>query len=898
MDPDSEDQSDTEKTEAWSGSESSQEDSCRVSDMKPESCNSEEDTENLPMNSSSSHVPKPDSEPKECWEMESEEHLSEREENVFYREREVDKSESSPTRDMVLALTLHPGEEEPRGPAGNSQSAGTESPRVHSSEGGGSSDAPTACVSFGISEEGAEQAQRWDSGSDTNLCRPTRHRTRHTRLSQSERHVKETKSKCKSIALLLTHAPNPRNKGVLLFKKRQQRVENFTFISYGTGENIDSEDQTEETEDLTEYHFVSTSDSELEEENSVYHQQCQYSWNWRSQHKMEGLPETQGKGALMFAQRRKRMDEIVSEHEELRSKGLPVEGPAPEPEPTAPPKMYEPNETYVYSAQDNYTEQPVSYQEDSNASKPLVPNRTAKPFLGFQANAPPPARHSVVVPVTPAKKKPEPKFKVPVPVPSNTSPKVWSPTSDVIASRDERISVPAIKTGILPETKRKGSSKQSPPEQKANLQNKGDRRSFIECEEDCFSLGAEACNFMQPKPIKLKNPPPVAPKPTINPACPPWMVKEDPYIPPRNPQPSPAAIGPHSQNYLQPHDRAKPQQMSNQWAQDQTPARLQTSTNMSSQLQPQPTANSWSLEQSRSPVSMQARGPTYSPQAPPPQSSAPNSVASCPSQPEKTHRGQSSSLSGKGVELFAKRQSRMEKFVVDAEPKQVSKPRAPSPTSSLPNSWRYSSNIRAPPPVGYNPLLTPFYPPAAAKQPPSTSPKIKPKQTKPKPKQATKHLNALDIMKHQPYQLDSALFTYEKVPEIKAPSPKPSPTPTKSEPRKVIKHKIGPARSPRSISKSETTKPDVLTVDKQMDVNLSVSPVLNHVSTKQETSNRPASTTSQHSSLSSISDSLAAAFSPASLIARGVRQMAPRPKFSAKKQVAEGKQWKPVAMLH
>ncbi|KAJ0033777.1 hypothetical protein NQD34_000884, partial [Periophthalmus magnuspinnatus] len=790
---------------------------------------------------------------------------------------------------------------EPREVAGNSQSGGTGSPRVQSSEGGGGSDAPTACVSFGISEEGAEQALRWDSGFDTNLCRPTRHRIRHTRLSQSERHVKETKSKCKRIALLLTHAPSPHNKGALLFKKRRQRVENFTFISYGTGENIDSKDQTEEAEDLTEYDFASTNNSEFEEEYSVYHQQRQYSWNWRSQHKMEGLPETQGKGALMFAQRRKRMDEIVSEHEELRSKGLPVEGPVPESEPTAPPNIYEPNETYVYSS--NYTEQPVDNLEDTNAPKPLVPNRTAKPFLGFQVNAPPAVRHSVVAPVTPVKKKPEPKFKVPVPVPSNTSPKVWSPTSDVIASRDERISVPAIKTGILPETKRKGSNKQSPPEQKASLQNKGDRRSFIECEEDCFSLGAEACNFMQPKPIKLKNPPPVAPKPTINPACPPWMVKgalDDPYVPPRSPQPSSTAIGPHSQHYLQQQERAKPQQMSNQWAQDQTPARFQTSTNMSSQLHPQPTANSWSLPQSRSTVSMQASGPTYSPQPPLPPCSAPNSVASCPPQTsEKTYRGQSGTLSGKGAELFAKRQSRMEKFVVDAESKQVSKPRPPSPTSSLPNSWRYSSNIRAPPPVAYNPLLAPFYPPAAAKQPPSTSPKIKPKQTKQKAKTATKHLNALDIMKHQPYQLDSSLFKYEKVCETKAPSPKPSPTSTKPEPRKVIKHKLGPARSPRNISKNETPKSaDVLTTEKQMDGNLSVSPVLNHVSSKQEASNRPASTTSQHSSLSSISDSLAAAFSPASLIARGVRQMAPRPKFSAKKQVAEGKQWKPVAMLH
>uniref|UniRef100_A0A3B4AFK1 Uncharacterized protein n=1 Tax=Periophthalmus magnuspinnatus TaxID=409849 RepID=A0A3B4AFK1_9GOBI len=767
---------------------------------------------------------------------------------------------------MTLAPTLHPGEEEPREVAGNSQSGGTGSPRVQSSEGGGGSDAPTACVSFGISEEGAEQALRWDSGFDTNLCRPTRHRIRHTRLSQSERHVKETKSKCKRIALLLTHAPSPHNKGALLFKKRRQRVENFTFISYGTGENIDSKDQTEEAEDLTEYDFASTNNSEFEEEYSVYHQQRQYSWNWRSQHKMEGLPETQGKGALMFAQRRKRMDEIVSEHEELRSKGLPVEGPVPESEPTAPPNIYEPNETYVYSS--NYTEQPVDNLEDTNAPKPLVPNRTAKPFLGFQVNAPPAVRHSVVAPVTPVKKKPEPKFKVPVPVPSNTSPKVWSPTSDVIASRDERISVPAIKTGILPETKRKGSNKQSPPEQKASLQNKGDRRSFIECEEDCFSLGAEACNFMQPKPIKLKNPPPVG-------------ALDDPYVPPRSPQPSST--------------------MSNQWAQDQTPARFQTSTNMSSQLHPQPTANSWSLPQSRSTVSMQASGPTYSPQPPLPPCSAPNSVASCPPQTsEKTYRGQSGTLSGKGAELFAKRQSRMEKFVVDAESKQVSKPRPPSPTSSLPNSWRYSSNIRAPPPVAYNPLLAPFYPPAAAKQPPSTSPKIKPKQTKQKAKTATKHLNALDIMKHQPYQLDSSLFKYEKVCETKAPSPKPSPTSTKPEPRKVIKHKLGPARSPRNISKNETPNRSLSLPRLSALSSLSLSPALGtHASagprrqtSQQEKSFKPPTPweAASRSPIGSVDEAFMFPSAPSSIVssvnAAGHRRSLPEPPEEWKRRVA------------
>ncbi|KAK9540432.1 hypothetical protein VZT92_002886 [Zoarces viviparus] len=86
----------------------------------------------------------------------------------------------------------------------------------------------------------------------------------------------------------------------------------------------------------------------------------------------------------------------------------------------------------------------------------------------------------------------------------------------------------------------------------------------------------------------------------------------------------------------------------------------------------------------------------------------------------------------------------------------------------------------------------------SAKQPPSTSPKIKPK-TKEKPKAAPKHLNTLDIMKHQPYQLDSSLFKYEAVPEATSPSPKPAPA-SKFEAIKSFKHRSAPSHSPYNAS--------------------------------------------------------------------------------------------------
>uniref|UniRef100_A0AAQ6A4J3 Synaptopodin 2b n=1 Tax=Amphiprion ocellaris TaxID=80972 RepID=A0AAQ6A4J3_AMPOC len=836
MDPETEDLGNNDNLPPWSGSEGSQE--LCVSESLAESYNEDDVSEaEYPLDPQTAHSPKsgPESPDRlqQDWESAGEQQslpeLSGSEEEVSYQEEDdiyLSESRESITEsphihpsqtlhperpgseppagrispphsrssssslgcaaDMTLALTLTT--EQPQG-ASNRQCPGTGNRRVESSEEGGSSEAPPASVFFGISDEAAEQAEKWNSESDTDLCRPDRQRARYTRLShsesQSERHVKETKSKCKRIARLLTDAPNPQNKGALLFKKRRQRVKKFTLVSYGTGDNkLDSEDQIEEeTEEVRSagYNFVATSDSELEEQYSLYHQQHNLSLNWGSVREMEALPETRGKGVLMFAQRRKRMDEIVSEHEEQRSKGLPVEV-LTEPQCLEAQNIYDTKEMHIHADQANYMDvnlkQHVEYQENiqqmnhlSNVPKPLVPNRTAKPFLGFRESPTAPIMTGSIVPVT---KKPESRFKVPVPI--NTNPQVWSPTGDIIASRDERISVPAIKTGILPESKRKAANKQSAmlvKESDLLIQNKGERRSYIEAEEDCFSLGAEACNFMQPRTIKLKNPPPVAPKPTINPT---WMRR------------SPS---------------------------NQTQATLQTPAN--------------------------GHG----------------------SDRGINRAGDGSTMAGKGAELFAKRQSRMEKFVVDAETVQANKPRSPSPSSSLPNSWRYSSNIRAPPPLAYNPLLAPFYPPSAAKQPPSTGPKIK---TKEKPKSAPKHLNSLDIMKHQPYQLDSSLFKYDATPEAKSPSPKPTPASKSAEP---------------------------LATDKHLDEKHTVVPAAHHITGKQALSARTASTSSKKSS---IADSIASAFSPASLIARGARQMAPRPKFSAKKPVVMGKQSRSLSL--
>uniref|UniRef100_A0A674DWW5 Synaptopodin 2b n=1 Tax=Salmo trutta TaxID=8032 RepID=A0A674DWW5_SALTR len=706
---------------------------------------------------------------------------------------------------------------------------------------------------------------------------------------------------------------------------------------------------------------------------------------------MERLPETRGKGMAMFAQRRQRMDEIALEHEEMRRKGLPGEG-IVELEDTELHKSYKMDEAYVQSnhAHGNQQLQCKENQQEvqqcahmmnrmpnhlsSAIPKPLVLNRTAKPFLGSQNRVPIP--FSPLSGVTSPVKHHELKFKVSVPI--HTVPQVWSPTGEFIASRDERISVPAIKTGILPNSKRRGANRASSDKpSNAYIQNRGERRSYIESgeEEDYFSLGAEACNFMQPRTVKLKNPPPVAPKPSINPACPPWL-KESPsnvlLHPARSPIPAsfPSPVGAPPQQYFKQQDWLLPQQMANPREPPQTQARPQppmntgVPVNSTSPSQLQPTMNSWSPQPSRSPVSIQAPNPTHTAPRQPTVSKnkSPNpSVASCPPQqgisyshaakaPSTSPMGHISeghvspaingpTLRGRGAELFSKRKTRMEKYVVDTETVQANKAKSPSPTTSLPGAWRYSSNIRAPPPLSYNSHQAPFYPPAGAKQPPSTSPKIKPKtQAKTKPP-LHKHVDALDVLKHRPYQLDSSLFRYNVGTEAEGLSPSlkmaPIPTPESNpplspKPAPVVSPRpafaislypahdlppanqqskpIAPAKSTRLVSVlypfgcQSTQSSEPLQFSKQLDWKHNASPALHDIPKKAPqapSTHCPIPTSTPHQlSLSVNSESMSSIPFDADVLSRGTIQMAPRPTFSAKKQAVTTKQWRHVVLQH
>ncbi|XP_062850216.1 synaptopodin-2 [Trichomycterus rosablanca] len=1041
----------------------------------------------------------------------------------------------------------------------------TETERGHTGQA-----ATSFSVSFGIPSE------ERDSESERELNQPNKHRARHARLrrseSLSEKQVKEAKSKCKRIALLLTAAaPNPHNKGLLMFKKHRQRAKHYTLVSYGTGENEPQSDD-EDNENYKEAHAVeftvlATSETELDgdflknclDHKSIVTFDCdtgllEIERKLHNKEDMNVLPETKGKGALMFAQRKQRMDEIAAEHEDMRSKGISVESVQDaEKHYQHQPYMqandgqnymdvnvshqqqhpqyqqyedhyfhhqqqhqqqqqyqeyqqqmqyqqqhhYQQHQDYQqqlefkqqqqYNQQQQYQQQVQQYSNNmngmsshqSNVMQSSVINRSAKPFS---------VQNTAAVTFSP----------------SVTQEHYSDGQGEQIASRDERISVPAIKTGILQDSSRKNKSKpmftfKEPPKVSPNpvllnLLHKSDKKVAFDSgpEEDYLSLGAEACNFLQSPKVKDKTPPPVAPKPHINPASPPWspepetaeqqfpqhaennvpvsardsVTKIEPTaIPDQEPSSSPAPerqqalTNPPSQvqpeavnawgvskppmqsaqhtdtwheNQFQPQLQAKPEPPVSSWGlsstqaheqppvsawgpaevslqaqtqsqsnmqppwatQPQVNSEVQPPTSIQTQSQPQPalvpqsqhqpqhqpqmntwataptqsthqtqwaqsqhqeeaSVSTWSQEpnqpqvqppwaqqqqvsqpsppwtapqqhsqpswiqpqsqaqpwtsptqqqvlqqppvntwnQPQSPVQAQpqwAQQAQPSPQLPSQMQQHQNTWSSAPSQsqsswtqqtqeqpqqmisswtpeqsqvpppwtqpqspsqtqPQWSHQPQKQAppqshsktvssgwtprpqqgpvsntaaaephklaqqvkpwsppqtsqtspanrlnsytptsrapapasatssmsrtgmgsafempaLKGKGAELFAKRQSRMEKYVVDSTTVQANQARPSSPTPSLPVSWKYSPNCRAPPPLSYNPLQSPSYPPGATKQPPSSSTTLKNKNKgKDKEKPAPKPLNVLDVMKHQPYQLKSSLFTY------------------------------------------------------------------------------------------------------------------------------------------
>uniref|UniRef100_A0A3Q4GW49 Synaptopodin 2-like protein n=1 Tax=Neolamprologus brichardi TaxID=32507 RepID=A0A3Q4GW49_NEOBR len=483
-----------------------------------------------------------------------------------------------------------------------------------------------------------------------------------------EKQVKEARTKCRSIASLLTDAPNPNSKGVLMFKKRRQRAKKYTLTCFGKAEG----DRGTEEEGGSSI----LSGSEFEEEGFS-----------------GSFDPTWDTGYLDLLDRRSsasvvsRASVVLNSHNNSsftpnpavlnrtarpfnsgstpsRASVTSVMFRPPQPKPTnstsntspsvtSPPPALSPPSSLSSAS----FAQPPAHTFSPQPTVHASPSTPFSPSTSFHAQYTPPPP-----PPTAPQPPPSPSFHTYNNLTNATSP-AQAPVNDSLVTREQRISVPATRTGILHDARRRSNKKPmfnsvqnrdvSPnPDLLSMVQNMDDRFERTPAgesgvtpsgeaghesgpEEDWLRLGAEACNFMQAQ--RGSRAPPVAPKP------------QTPQVP---------------------------------------------------------------------------------------------------------------QLAGKGGQLFARRQNRMDRYIVERSPSVAAAPyspaqtRDPSPTPSLPATWKYSSNIRAPPPINYNPLLSPSCPPKAQKKPEIT------KSRAAGPKGQKAGLKPVDIMSHQPYQLNSSLFSY------------------------------------------------------------------------------------------------------------------------------------------
>ncbi|XP_073676724.1 synaptopodin [Garra rufa] len=138
--------------------------------------------------------------------------------------------------------------------------------------------------------------------------------------------------------------------------------------------------------------------------------------------------------------------------------------------------------------------------------------------------------------------------------------------------------------------------------------------------------------------------------------------------------------------------------------------------------------------------------------------------------------------SGKGAELFAKRQSRMERYVQDSKD-----PRSPSPTMSLPPSWVYPSNMpgRVKAIVNSSNIsaeISKTLQAQKAKTVPAKAPVPAPAPPPEIPLENGCTKIEMELSKHQPYQLNSSLFIFNPTKDPYSTLPRAAPAPKPAHP--------------------------------------------------------------------------------------------------------------------
>ncbi|NWQ95949.1 SYP2L protein, partial [Burhinus bistriatus] len=651
----------------------------------------------------------------------------------------------------------------------------------------------------------------------------------HRHESIQEKNVKEAKTKCRTIASLLTDAPNPHSKGVLMFKKRRQRAKKYTLVSFGS---VD-EDRSYEEEDGV----FPTSESEFDEEGFSDARSLTNHSDWdntyldiekaksdseQKEEKQKGLSEASGKGARLFEQQRERAGKYTVEKvpaqksPQLASAAQPQQGtvnrdmPVPQKADSMPLSIHlegvqtPSKQPATLPAQLLAPPSPTFFlpppsTPDSSASTTSMFNRSARPFTpGFSGQRP--ATSSVIFRPSAPKKPSEslggqstviPPFSPLAPgTPANAP--VPTHRGPVSSSTSLYIPAPGRPTPPLESQPREGGSA---PETKPSAN----------------TARTSTTSIFLSTPSK----PGGEPSPAISPAMPrppsePLTSREQRIAVPAprtgilqearrrgNKKPMFSKIEEKKKNSPNPELLSLVQNLDEKPKGDHPGAGFESG--------PEEDFLSLGAEACNFMQSSGRKFKTPPPVAPKPQQQDAGLVNGAQDMPQ---------LKGKGAELFAKRQSRMDKFVVETTPKPESKPRTPSPSPSLPSSWKYSPNIRAPPPIAYNPMHSPFYPLAASKSQASKA------ESKVKKAPGQKSgIKVIDLMRHQPYQLKSAMFCFgdppspsiQECPGQPAPPASSSFTAAKQVPVKTAKtQEIRRFSTPAPMPASSSLAPTVL----------------------------------------------------------------------------------------
>ncbi|KAJ8014216.1 hypothetical protein DPEC_G00037940 [Dallia pectoralis] len=643
-----------------------------------------------------------------------------------------------------------------------------------------------------------------------------------------DKQVKEARTKCRSIASLLTDAPNPHSKGVLMFKKRRQRSKKYTLTSFGSVDEDMQQDSQEEDglfpgseSEFDEDGFSAAPDTTWDSDYLDALEKRATAGGERGEGAEDtpspGLSDISGKGAQLFEHQRKR----AAEHAKKVAATLPQTPPQPQtqtqpqiqehpqpypqrhPQSETQQQMYHPQQPVAPLTPGDFREEATSAAERSAA--PVQAASTvysmAKGDVTYSVVSAPttvPPKESTVTTHMPPPQMPLPELSASSVLnrtarPFNpgfvtnraaTAPVVFRP---VVAKRPQRpatsvsIAGPPFPASSIPPS---SNSPFNPPSAYSTSVTQARLAFSVESLAEPPMPVAPQASFtaIPPPPVSFANISSVPTPSQYTPHAPtdkaPMLVTQSasahfdtiygPQVSVANmPQNSPSApvsrsamskvpppTGGRTGILLEARRRSSRRPMF-RVPDDKKNSPNPDLLNMVQNLDERPHHRQYSegLTTGYEGGSEEDQGvEDCLGRMPPPVAPKPRVIHEAPQIPQ---------AEGKGAQLFARRQSRMDRYVVDTPLEtpyqQVIHQGAEAQDAPNPNTsqWKLSPNIRAPPPIGYNPLLAPSCPVGPQRD---SGKSDKGSLGNRGPASKRDGIKALDFMRRQPYQLNSAMF--------------------------------------------------------------------------------------------------------------------------------------------